>query len=161
MSLFSFSGSDEDEGEHQQTVVDSPSRRVPPPSFARLGKRSVSTSDDDNDEDGNQLKLVHRAVPTNFRFAGLGKRRVSLAYKAAGLGKRADDRGEWALYEAENRLRGGGRPEAEIRHGEEPVVDDFAEEKRAVSTAMRYAGIGKRQRSRVDAGMRYRGFGRP
>jgi len=88
------------------------------------------------------LTLTRRAaVPTNFRFAGLGKRRVSLAYKAAGLGKRLRDN-DWG-YEPENRLHSDA---------------EFAPEmKRRVSTAMRYAGIGKR--SRVDAATRYLGIG--
>ena len=86
-----------------------------------------------------------------------------MAYKAAGLGKRADD---WA-HEAEDWLD-GGRPEAEIGRTSyvEPVFGDYSAEygpdavKRRVSAAMRYAGLGKRQRSRVDAGMRYMGVGR-
>lgn len=88
------------------------------------------------------MTLSRRAVPTNFRFAGLGKRRVSLAYKAAGLGKRLSDN-DWG-YEPQKRLHS----------------DVFAPEmdKRRVSTAMRYAGIGKR--SRVDAGTRYLAMGR-
>jgi len=89
-------------------------------------------------------------VPANFQFAGLGKRRVSLAYKAAGLGKRA---GDWTG----DYWQDGPEPEVD-RYGGEPAFDEAA--KRRVSTAMRYAGIGKRQRGRDDAGTRYAGVRR-
>ena len=154
------SGSDENEGEGED-VVESPSRRSSAPRYARLGKRSASPAADDIvDHEEHRLTLSRRAVPTNFRFAGLGKRRVSLAYKAAGLGKRADETDYWSY---------GGRPEPEIgrtSYVEPAAFDDYIEYgpeavKRRVSTAMRYAGLGKRQqRSRVDAGMRYMGVGR-
>jgi len=85
--LFCCSGSDENEGEDQlRRVRESPPRRAAP-RYARLGKRLASTDDDEDPDQDDRLTLSHRAVPTNFRFAGLGKRRVSLAYKAAGLGK--------------------------------------------------------------------------
>ena len=135
-------GSDEKESDQLQ-VVESPSRRSTGPRYARLGKRQGAlTAGRDNEDD--RLTMSHRAVPANFRFAGLGKRRVSLAYKAAGLGKRDGD--NWT-YDT------GVRPEMEISHTlyDDPVYDNFVEfrpkaEKRRVSMAMRYAGIGKRQR---------------
>jgi len=125
---------DEDENEQLQTVA----RQAPAPRYARLGKRQVSPSAADDDDADHPLTLSQRAVPTNFRFAGIGKRRVSLAYKAAGLGKRGPD--SW----------------------DDPVYDDYARpesDKRRVSTAMRYAGIGKRRQSRIDAAVRYAGIG--
>ena len=144
-----ITGSDDKETGQLQ-VGETPSRRSPAPRYARLGKRPVSPYVDDDEND--RLTLLRRAVPTNFRFAGLGKRRVSLAYKAAGLGKRDDD---WA-YET-----GVGRPEAEIDQYGDPVFEEGPEAaKRRVSTAMRYAGLGKRQQRRVDAGMRYMGLER-
>jgi len=131
-------------------VGESLSRRSSGPRYARLVKRPSPPSADDEDD---RLTMSQRAVPTNFRFAGLGKRRVSLAYKAAGLGKRASDNGVWD-FQTEN------RPEEEIGHNiyDEPVFGNYAdlkpELKRRVSTAMRYAGLGKRHRGLLDADMK-------
>ena len=129
----------------RQQVGAPPSRRAPAPRYARLGRRPASPHVDDDDE--NNLKALKRAVPTNFRFAGLGKRKVSLAYKAAGLGKRVGSNSRF-VYDTENRQH-GGRPEADAVYVKynDPVFDDYSEsrpEKRRVSTAMRYAGLGKR-----------------
>jgi len=134
-----------DENGDVRLLVGAPSsRRSPAPRYARLGRRPVSSRVDDEE---NNLKALKRAVPTNFRFAGLGKRKVSLAYKAAGLGKRVGSNSRF-VYDAENRLH-GGRPEADTVYVKynDPVFDDNSEwrsEKRRVSTAMRYAGLGKR-----------------
>lgn len=157
MYVFCCSASDASEAE-QLDAAAPPSRRAAAPRYARLGR---GPADDDDEE--YHLRLSKRAVPTNFRFAGLGKRKVSLAYKAAGLGKRTDDSSDWE-YDIDRRVY-GARPEADIGGHVtyiEPVLDDYTDarpetDKRRVSTAMRYAGLGKRQHGR---GMRYMGVGR-
>ena len=79
---------------------------------------------------------------------------AGLACKAAGLGKRADD---WDWLD-------GAEPETDREFDDDSAAEYAAGPegaiKRRVSTAMRYAGLGKRQRSRVDPGMRYMGVGR-
>lgn len=147
MFVVGFTAADENEDDQLRVMEASPALRSSSPRYARLGKRSAPV------DDPHQHRRSKRTVPTNFRFAGLGKRRVSLAYKAAGLGKRFDG-GDW---ESDNNNRLYAGQNVDPRQFDDVETRPEMDEKRRVSTAMRYAGLGKRQRSRD---MRYMGFTR-